>query len=181
MRAGGVYSIRLYRQYRSICYEMTRGKEGRRTSVVGIRSSRATPDTSFLEYLSDGVTREEFWQVCTPYFSFGNVVLVLFQRTMSVVPLNYSTVNVQSMSVKCLSFSPSGTSQQQNNPNAGRLLGGDGKKKRLGVCKVSSSCIQSRLSRQKSRRVADTQVEGVEGMEEIVEEISPVPCQFLPD
>lgn len=105
---------------------------------------------------------------------------MLYSYYFSVLcQLYYLLQNVQSMSVKCLSSSPSGTSQQQNNPNAGRLLGGDGKKKKAGEqVRYRQVVYPGSLSRQKSRRVADTQVEGVE---EIVEEVSPVPCQFLPD
>lgn len=104
--AGGVYSIRLYRWHRSIPrYAMTRGKRRTRDECSRDKEAAARHQTAacFLEYLSDGVTREEFWQVCTPYFSSGNVVvLVLYQRTMSVVLLTVKMYKACQSSVSLL-------------------------------------------------------------------------------
>lgn len=159
------------------CYERTRGK--RRTTDECSRDKKQPRDTLH-QLLRVFGRRGHKGGILAGLYS------VLFvreccTRTISVYYVSCTSYceNVQSMSVKCLSSSSSRTSQQQNNTNAGRLLGGDGKKKEAGEhVRYRRVVYKGRPSRQKSRRVADTQVEGVD---EIVEEVSPVPCQFLPD
>lgn len=92
--------------------------------------------------------------------------------------LLYSTVNVQSLSVKCLSFSPLGLHNNKITQMPGGYWVETAKKKAGEYVRYRRDVYKGSPGRQKSRRVADTQVEGVE---EIVEEVSPVPCQFLPD